>query len=109
MKIKSLALALILGLSAVSAQADPFDEGLTYYISGHPDKALTVWQPLAVQGHADAQFHLGHMYRQGEGVEQNDRTALKWYRMASMQGHKTAEFQARLLREKLSPNRFALR
>ena len=30
--------------------------------------------------------YIGHMYDKGEGVEQNDLEAVKWYRMAAEQG-----------------------
>ena len=33
-----------------------------------------------------AQNNLGHMYRGGKGVPQDDKTAVKWYRLAAEQG-----------------------
>ncbi len=44
----------------------------------------------AVQGHADAQFNLGHMFENGQGVTQDRAEAARWYRMAAAQGHALA-------------------
>ena len=44
----------------------------------------------AVQGHADAQFNLGHMFENGQGVTQDRAEAARWYRMAAAQGHAVA-------------------
>jgi TPR repeat protein len=41
---------------------------------------------LAETGDAEAQVSLGTMYRNGEGVVQNDQEAVKWYRLAAEQG-----------------------
>ena len=40
----------------------------------------------AEQGYADAQYNLGVMYDQGQGVPQNEAEAAKWYRNAAKQG-----------------------
>jgi len=47
---------------------------------------------LAEQGDAVAQFALGLMYYNGEGVPENDAEAVKWYRLAAEQGHASAQF-----------------
>ena len=44
----------------------------------------------AVQGHADAQFNLGHMFESGLGVAKDRAEAARWYRMAAAQGHAVA-------------------
>ena len=41
----------------------------------------------AEQGDARAQINLGLMYYNGKGVPQDDKTAVKWYRLAAKQGH----------------------
>ncbi len=40
------------------------------------------WRSLATEGDAAAQFDLGFMYRNGEGVPQDNGEALRWYRLA---------------------------
>ena len=49
-------------------------------------------QTLAEQGDAVAQFNLGVMYQQGQGVSQDYQTALKWYALAAEQGDAKAQF-----------------
>jgi hypothetical protein len=49
-------------------------------------------KPLAELGHVRAQGNLGVMYKHGHGVTKNDKTAMKWYRLAAEQGNATAQF-----------------
>jgi TPR repeat protein len=46
---------------------------------------------LAEQGQAEAQFYLGVMYNNGEGVPQDQAEAVKWFRKAADQGHAPAQ------------------
>ena len=46
----------------------------------------------AEQGYAGAEYNLGCLYRDGAGVQQSDKTAAKWYRCASNQGHPKAQY-----------------
>ena len=46
---------------------------------------------MARQGDADAQFFLGLCYDQAEGFEEDDKEAVKWYRLAAKQGHAGAQ------------------
>ena len=39
-----------------------------------------------MQGAASAQYNLGFMYLNGQGVPQNYAEAAKWYRKAAVQG-----------------------
>lgn len=57
------------------------------------------WQPaekllaeLAERGHTRAQFELGKMYAQGNGVPRIDGTAEKWYRKAATNRHRDAQY-----------------
>ena len=45
----------------------------------------------AEQGNADAQFALGMMHTNGEGVPQNNAEAVIWFRLAAEQGHAWAQ------------------
>ena len=46
---------------------------------------------LAERGNAQAQFNLGMMYENGQGVRQDDAEAVKWYRLAAEQGFAPAQ------------------
>ena len=39
------------------------------------------------QGHQDAQYNLGVMYAQAQGVKQDDVESFKWFEKAAKQGH----------------------
>ena len=78
-----LLLTLLLGTPAFSAD---FQKGVTAAQSGDYATALRELTPLAKQGDADAQYNLGLMYRNGQGVPQDYKTAVKWYRLAAEQG-----------------------
>ena len=47
---------------------------------------------LAEQGVADAQYNLGLMYYNGQGVRQDYAEAVKWYRQAAEQGNAKAQY-----------------
>ena len=80
-----LTLTLLLGSVGTSWGAD-FNKGLAAAQSGDFATALGEWRPLAEQGNAYAQFNLGRMYRQGLGVPQDYKIALKWFTLAAEQG-----------------------
>ena len=46
----------------------------------------------AEEGDADAQFSLGYMYYEGEGVSQDNKEAVKWWRLSAEQGDADAQF-----------------
>ena len=86
-----LTIAVLLGSAGVSWSAD-FQKGLAAHQRGDFATALREWTPLAEQGDAPAQFNLGLMYDNGQGVPQDDKTAVKWYRLAAEQGVAVAQF-----------------
>ncbi|MCY4426066.1 MAG: tetratricopeptide repeat protein, partial [Halieaceae bacterium] len=61
-------------------------------ISEDNAEAAAWFRKAAEQGHATAQFVLGLVYANGQGVPKNDTEAARWYRMAAEQGHATAQF-----------------
>ena len=69
-----------------------FQKGLAAAHSGDFATALREWTPLAKQGNADAQYNLGVMYENGQGIPKNYKTAVKWYRLAAEQGDAGAQF-----------------
>jgi len=76
--------------SGLAVSAD-FDKGLKAYNSGDFKAALAEWSPLAKQGISKAQSNLAVMYANGEGVPQNNITAVKWLTKAAEQGQATAQ------------------
>ena len=74
------------------AIAQDLDAGLKAAQAGDFQTALKEWKPLADQGHAYAQYNLGLMYANGEGVAEDDAEAVRWYRLAADQGHADAQY-----------------
>ncbi len=49
------------------------------------------YRKAAEQGYAKAQYNLGNMYREGEGVKQDYAKAVRWYTKAAEQGYALAQ------------------
>ena len=101
MNVKKIIIRLILSLLLGSgvAVATDFDKGLKAAQSGDFKTALAEWMPLAEQGNANAQRNLGLMYDNGDGVQENDKTAVKWYTLAAEQGLDQAQSNLGLMYE----------
>jgi len=89
--MKNLTLALLLILSCTTAWAADFYKGMTAYQAGDFAAALAEWKPLAEQGDSFAQLYLAMMYQNGVGVAEDDKEAVKWYRLAAKQGNARAQ------------------
>ena len=61
------------------------------YEAGDYGTALREFRPLAEQGNADAQFNLGLMYKNGEGVPEDDKEAMKLFKLVAELGHSGAQ------------------
>lgn len=86
----------------ISAQADApsgptYQDGFNAYERGDYEKAYEIWLPLATAGDSDAQFGIGVMTDNGQGVSENDAEAAKWYRLAAERGNPDAQFNLALL------------
>ncbi len=85
------ALCAWLAVALPSPVAAGFDEGAAAYERGDHTTALREFRPLANQGNGLAQFNLGLMHSNGQGVPWNDTLAVKWYRKAAEQGLAVAQ------------------
>jgi len=57
-----------------------------------PESGFEATLKTAEQGDAIAQFNLGVMYRDAEGVPEDDAEAVKWFRKAAEQGDADAQY-----------------
>ena len=80
MKLRLLGQCLLLGFFLTPVMA----------VGQVPDFTQTLMQ--AYQGDAAAQYNLGLMYANGEGVPEDDVEAVRWYRLAADQGVADAQF-----------------
>ena len=90
--LTSLMVGAFFMFGAVSTHAQDFAKGLAAAQSGDYATAMKEWLPLAEQGYANAQYKLGQMYRNGNGVVQDYAEAVKWYRLAAEQGYAVAQY-----------------
>lgn len=72
-------------------QANDFQDGLDAIYETNYEKALEKLMPLAEQGHSAAQYNIGVMYEWGNGVPQDNFSALKWYKRSAELSHKDAQ------------------
>jgi TPR repeat protein len=86
-----LLIGMTLTFSGGVVRAGPLEDGNAAYQRGDYATTLRLFQPLAEQGNAFAQYNLGLMYALGQGVQRNDSEAVKWYRLAAGQGFAEAQ------------------
>jgi TPR repeat protein len=70
---------LILILVSVIGCANEFNAGMDAFKRKDYKIAFEKWKPLAEQGHDDAQYKIGKLYREGLGFDQDYIEAYKWY------------------------------
>lgn len=69
-----------------------YDHGLICYASQDYAQAAASWRKAAEREHSKAQFFLGSLYKDGQGVPQDYTQAAIWYRKAAEQGDVLAEY-----------------
>lgn len=57
------------------------------YSNGDFESAIPYLVEAAERGNARAQYSLGYMYQNGEGVNKDNNKAKEYYRLAAKQGH----------------------
>jgi len=90
----SLGLAAVLAAGGCDAGGRPtaFEQGMSALTEGNYAEAYCRWKPLAEKGYAEAQYHLGWLYANGNGMPVDIEKALDWWRAAAVQGHADAQF-----------------
>lgn len=86
-------LLLLLAAIAMPCWAE-FEEAAVAYAMGKYSEALQTFLPLAqTANHPLAQYYLGIMHSQGQGVKQDDKEAAKWFTSAAQQGVPQAQIK----------------
>jgi Sel1 repeat len=78
-------------LLAMPVALADFDSGCAAFDRGDFQSARKEWEPLAADGHAQAQFRLGFLYTFGQGVPEDHDLALRLFRLAAEQGDADAQ------------------
>ena len=84
-------------LSRIPMTQDPFKQGLAAARRGDFATAARLWETLAVQGDRRAQYNLGYLHANGQGLPQDYGQALDWYRRLPDQGFAPAQFNLGVL------------
>lgn len=94
----NIAFVLVVVCLATPAWSD-YKAGEDAYHRGDYATAVREWSPLAELGLAAAQFHLGQLYANGQGVPQDYVQARQWYEKAALQGDASAQLNLGVLYE----------
>ncbi len=74
-----------------SVYGDDFLDGVDAYQRKDYKEVVRLYHLSAEQGDATAQFNLGWMYGNGQGVPQDYKEAVRWYRLSAEQGTARAQ------------------
>jgi TPR repeat protein len=66
--------------------AENFESGFEAYKRGDFSNAMRIFRLTAEQGDSTAQYNLGVMYRDGQGVPQDNVYAYMWWSIAASNG-----------------------
>jgi TPR repeat protein len=89
--LSAMVIVFSMGMTG-SVFAQDFEKGWRAYEAGNYATALKEFRYLAERGNMHAQWHLGQMYDNGQGVFIDYQEAAKWYRMAAEQGWAMAQY-----------------
>jgi TPR repeat protein len=81
----------LLGLATVPARAG-WEEAVAAYNKGDYATAAREFRPFAEAGQANAQYILGWIYQNGDGVQRDNAEAAKWYQRAAEKGNVDAQY-----------------
>jgi TPR repeat protein len=93
-----------LAMTIMSARAETaqslFERGMQYGKAGDFAAALPLIRSAADAGHADAQFTLGTMYANGQGVPLSKTDAIAWFERAGARNHPRALYNLGLYHDR---------
>ena len=88
------ALLVPLAIAAHAAPAsDPLAVALLTLEAGRHAQGVQLLVPLANSGNAFAQYRLGMLYFHGQGVGEDEKIAIYWWKKAAAQGNVESMFQ----------------
>ena len=86
------ALLLLFNVSQIALAGD-YEDGVDALARGDYTTAAQKFRQAAEAAHTEAQFSLGAMYFNGEGVLQDDKEAARWYAKSAEAGFAFAQVQ----------------
>ncbi len=97
LRIQILLSFMYLFLLSSHVKADWLEEAKQLNFIGDHVKVEKLIRPLAEQENAEAQWMLGLMYENGQGVTRDYHQAVQWYQSAAVQGHAEAQLALGLM------------
>lgn len=97
-RLAALILPAALLAGAAFAQSLALNDGMQALAQARFGEAVRVLGPLAQQGNPEAQYAIGTMYANGDGLPQDVARAERLFRAAAAQGHEKAREQIEFLR-----------
>jgi len=98
MGIKFILIALLLSvMSSPLLMAGEFEDAIDAYIKQDYKTALRLFKNESQQGSAPAQYNIGLMYAEGQGVPQDYVEAVKWFQLAAKQELADAQYHLGLM------------
>ena len=94
-------------LFANTAYAGALEDANKAYDSGNYAKAMKLYKSPALKGLVDAQYNLGVMYANGQGVVQDYVAAHMWFNLAAAQGDKDAVKSRGIEEQKMTAQQIA--
>jgi TPR repeat protein len=95
LKCHIIAVVILVAVSSVARAG--IDEARSAYQSGEFEIAFNEYGPLAEQGNAEAQHHIGKMYEEGLGTSKDLSEAAKWFHKAANQRYPDAQYSLGLM------------
>lgn len=96
--MKKIVFALTLLLAGMQFAHADFNDGVVAYLMGNYQQAYATMRPLAETANFSlAQYYLGMMYLNGQGVDQSYKKAGKWFLKAAEQGIPQAQYKLGML------------
>ncbi len=90
---RSILAVVFFAATTVGAAPDPLGDALRALDAGRHGQAVQMLTPLASAGNSLAQYRLGMMYYHGQGVAEDEKQAIFWWKKAAAQGYAEAMFQ----------------
>ena len=85
------ALMIVVGCARIFGPSDG-QLATEAYTAGDYATAISLWMPLAERGVPAAQFGVGVLYEEGNGVPRDYAEAERWYRRAAGRGYAKAQY-----------------
>lgn len=98
-RMKFILLTAIITLSSTSFSlkaTEPdvdYDRGIQLLDAGQYKDALKAFGRSAKKGNLDAEYQIGIMFLEGQGINPNPEDAAYWFRKAAQNGHAASQFE----------------